>query len=500
MENQKESSNDNSRFLVESVKTDNPKIINSFPRENNEESNELINTKELNNQGPPQTYYDEIMNSRCSSSKVIISTIIILSIICIEYQILQVALIFNFNLLINKVELISFNSLIFIAYAASWVTKNYLIQYYQRYSILIFSVISVILIFFIVITRSSYILFLCYPFVSLCLGLIYFNAEQMYEDYFQSNNIRLSDNLFFATTKYGSLFILLFIWISSKNYFSLWFISYIVLGCLIIIIWILTYLIKSSPICLYKEMKKKTDNQDLEKEVLPLIEEIKGVSAEKINKEVLLDELYENSENQNINQIWNVFYEYQEKDTQKLSVSVILLFIINFCNCYNNTGLILGLPMWIHENPPVGQERMDYYFKMLAIVFSISSFGGFVASLFIWLLGNSKKSLLGLLNFFCSFSFLLVMTIVPKLIPYFGACSLLFEISNMFYIKNYVYKAYDKNTCYKNLKLLQFTFYIGSALSAILFIIFFKISPTFGFSSLIVMSAIGAFCNLFLSD
>jgi hypothetical protein len=478
-------------YLEESLKKDtlNERSF-SFEGKSEEEKQFILKSKPDAEQNPSKPYYVEIMSSHLSLYHILNSIIMVLAILTIDFQIFQIAYMFKLNLLIGKLEIIIFIFLTFLSICGAYLFKGYLFPNLNKTVILISAIIDILLVIFITATRSAYILFLCYPFTSFLLGLIYFNAQEMFDDYFGFNKITWKRNLFYSLTRFGIFLVLLLVWLCSKDYFTLWYLVLIVQGIFVVSIAVLTYFSETSPYRLFKE--KKSENQ-----VIALLEKIKGNSAEVLIKKNIIQELHDL---ELLDKLEVTYPQGHEDEKWSDDINLLKFNATTFCMAYINIGMIFGLPTWLNENFPQGQNKMDYYFQMNAIILSIAVTGGLIGTLCVWLLQNFKRTILIMIHFIIISVFLLVMILVKSIFPYMGAIAFMLIFSLKIILDNSIPNIFTDFMKPWVTKTQQYAFFMHSAICVLLFEALYIAGSTYAFSSTLVFALCGSVLSILIKE
>jgi hypothetical protein len=337
-----------------------------------EYSYETINEKDRLCKQGSQTY-SNLMNSRCSSFHIFSLVIWILSLISLQFLLMQIFIMVRPFIATNRLETITFSFLIFAALAVAWFLRTYFLEnVLLKRTLLLFSLLNIILMTYIIITDSYYILYMIYPAVALFFGITFFTAKGLFEEFFIYNEYEgktlLTDNardLLFAIFSFSGLLVILNAFVVMPNLQSdaRWNAGLIFFTLLQIAIFTLSFFVADSPLSLYRNFAK---------------EDVMRKLAGKINNRGIEEEEW----NSILADIKVIYYQREHHKLAELCGSanrknVTFYYIVVFCVAFIFTNMIEAIPTTVYEyakvnlQPDVPKGYMGY----LSIFLFIGMFG-----------------------------------------------------------------------------------------------------------------------------
>jgi MFS family permease len=477
-----------------------------------EETTKLVNVKvncddtmnnkseeiESSNQEKNENSYIKIMNKRNSKYHILASALFLISILSMEFLVLQLVLLFRPILPVSRIEIITFTSLSFLGICLGWFVKNlFYDNYYVRRNILTVSTLTLGILLYLIFTRSFYILFISYPFISLFVGFILFSSRQLFEEYYLtdyrnnfSNNstydLRLGKNILLSIS-----FLLVFIpfivlvIVESNMDNVAWNIGLIPFAVVMAAILVLSYFVKESPATIYINDEKFLYYID------DLLEDINEKKLEIEEK----DEIYQNIKNI-INK--NKSSTYMGLFRNPIRAQTILYLLTIFCFSYIHFNLLTFIPWYLLSILPItNEQRSGFFLIRIFIMLIISCWGGFIGTLTLKFVRIQRKYLV-----IIGFSAILILSIFLNIfltISYIlaGFILLFTNIINLI-LMNYAYEKYEEGLNEKALQGFKFVHYTSAFFGIILFGALYSISPVAGFITICVISLAGSILAIFI--
>lgn len=430
--------------------------------------------------------YSTIMYSRISKYHILPGVIYILALITLEFLILQVVIFMKPLFTLEKIEIITFVSLIFLGVASGTIIKNLLFDNkHLKNNILISSIATLSLIVFVIITKSDFLLFLCYTPISIGVGVILFTSKQVFEDYFfhdytEENtvtfNSRTYKNILISSTSFASLLVILNIYVMNPELSRTpkWNLGLLVFATLLLSIMILSIFLKDSPISLYRHGGSHN------KTIFKILEDVRRSPLNEEERKVVLNEIFTIIEKEDSYNFTDLYYGNLKKQSVYYSISTI-------CNSFVITSILISIPTRILNSEINSSE---FYLK-ISIVFLLGALGKLIGSAIIRIFTFKRKFILiAHFSLIFVFSFLLIFWFSFSYI--FAGLILLLSYSLFMVLLNFAYEVYPEALKDKAYRAYEITFYISGALAVILFELFYyTISPTAGFIILALVSLTG---------
>jgi hypothetical protein len=448
-----------------------------------------------------RSFYIEIMNSRNSQYHIIPAIIYILALIALEFLILQIIIMIKPFLLLERVEMITFVSLIFFGISAGWILKNVLLyDFSSKKNIFFADLISLILLFFIIFTKSLYILFLCYPIISILFGFVLFTARNLFEDYYIKPfkdpldgqidfSLRTNRNLLLSIPNFSSFIAVSYIYIISPDLDQInWNFGFIFYGVIILTICILIFFIKESPIILYR-------NKQIE-HMFHILEEINEKPIDEEERQLIESDIQAIIKIQD-STTYMSFFINSPNDSQDTSRLSFIYFAAIFACAYCCITILISIPQRIRITILPGPSYNINFYVRIFVFFIISCWGFLFGTVLLRFIKIPLKVLLIIL-------FSIVFILGFFLVFWFNysyltaAFMLFFSYSISIVLMNYGVITYKMKLQEKVEKFYDFSFYFFAAFSVIIFEVFNSINFQAGYITTLVFAAGGILCSALL--
>jgi hypothetical protein len=288
--------------------------------------------------------YSDVMNSRHSRFHIISLVLWILSLISLQFLLMQIFIQVRPFINTNRIETITFTFLIFAALACSWFIKTYMLEsVFIRRSLMLFSFINILLLTYIIIADSYYILYMLYPVVALFFGIMFFSSKSLLDDFYlhsgEGKNLLSSNSkdLLFSIFSVSGFLVIVNTFVVMPNLQSAarWNVGLVFFGLLIIAIFVLSFFVADSPLTLYKNFMK-------EDVIRKLTDRIRDAPLKDDEWESVLSDIksqYYQKEHRKYGELFNSSYLR----------SAIYYYILIFCCAFVFTNMIVSTPTTVFE-------------------------------------------------------------------------------------------------------------------------------------------------------
>jgi hypothetical protein len=453
---------------------------------------------EFSNNGKNQNLYLNIMNKRNSKYHIIASVLFIISLLAMEFAVLQLVLLFRPILPVSQVEMITFTCLSFLGICLGWFAKNIFYEnFYVRRNTMIASSISLALILYLIFTSSYYILYLSYPLICLCIAYVLFSSRQLYEEFYLTNYENSSGVNFIYDLRFGKNILLsiallmvfipfLVILLVESNFNNVvWNIGLIPFAIVILAGLVLTFFVSESPSAVYLNDEKLINYIDT------LLEEIDEKKHEIEEKQQIYEDINNFNNKKTGFSYWTIF-------RSDLRSQTILYLVITFCFSYCYFTTLVFVPRYLLSIVPIRiEQRSPFFLLRVFIMLIISCWGGGIATLLIKFVHFQRKFFI-IIAFTVIFILSIFLCIFIQISYIFGGFILLITNFLNIVIMNYAYEKYEEGMNEKAMNGFKLAYYFSAFLSIIIFEAFYSISPVGGFITTCVVSLAGSILAIFI--
>ena len=424
--------------------------------------------------------YNNIMSSNVSLIHINALFLYIFSLISLSFLLFQIILIskvIQANYIVSYFEISMLISMTFFGISLGIVINYYYLNNNVSYKmkVVICSSITIFLVFFNVIANSLYLLYLCYPLISLVASIGFYSAKNYFEEYF--NDQKYDDIKILLLSVFSLSFFLVFL-----NYFLLikhWNYYLITFGVLNIIILIFGLCMSETPSYLFK-------NKDYRSLILQL-ERIKYKTIEEGEREVIYEELKKIDEVDGSAKVSNLF-------SNNLRNFSILYFIIICLNSYMTiAGMIISIS-YCYEIFYKPNKTFDELFVYIIISVCGPLFGVVFSNH-----TAIKRKILIIIHFAIMLG--LAITILPlrRFTHVFGGIILFFSFSLYIILVKFGLEIYQ-GVFHKKIKIIfSFLFFATGVITAILVTALYAAHFNASVVSLLVFSLVGVVFSSFLN-
>jgi hypothetical protein len=406
--------------------------------------------------------YSDIMNSRNSLYHSMALTIWILSLISLQFLLMQYFIMIRPFVGNTRIETVTFCFLIFAALACAWLIRIFLLSnQYLKINIMLSSFINMALLTYIIIADSYYVLYMIYPVVSLLTGIIFFSSKQLFDEYYiqgeegwlylMNNNTK---DITFTIFSFTGLMVILNCYIIMPNLQSItrWNIGIIFFDILMLAVFVFSFFTFDSPLGLFRNFVK---------------EDIIRKQVDRIKKDHLKDDDWSSV----LSDIQIIYYKKDEYRLTELYESnyrrnVIYYYIVVFSCAFAYTNLVLSIPIRIYDYSMVGlaPDVPEGYYGYLTIFLSIGMFGYLIA------IGLAKWKILSkkwwiVISFACILGCSFVLAFWSRISIFFAGIALMQAYELWYFLENHSADLYTK-TPHEQLKSTYLpVFFISCAIS-----------------------------------
>jgi hypothetical protein len=316
--------------------------------------------------------YSDIMNSRNSRYHSMALVVWILSIVLLQFLLLQFFIMIRPFIGNTRIETITFIFLIFASLSCAWFIRAFMLgNQYLRINIMLSSFINVCLTTYIIVADSYYILYMLYPVVSLFMGILFFSAKQLFDEYYfhsEEGRYLISNtgkDMLFTIFGFSGLLVILNCFVVLPNLQSVtrWNIGMIFFTILMLSVFILSFFVSDSPLGLFRNF-------------------IKEDVIRKLTDRIKNDHLKDDEWNSVLSDIQIIYYR---KDQYKLTElfsstyrkNVMCYYVVVFCAAFVFTNLLISIPLRVfgYAQEKLQPDVPEGYYGYLSVFIFLGMFG-----------------------------------------------------------------------------------------------------------------------------
>lgn len=432
--------------------------------------------------------YLEILNTRNSKYHIIPAIIYVISLVALEFLILQVVVMMRPFMVLKRIEIITFVCLIFFGIAGGAVIKNLLLEDKGlKMKILITVFVIIFLHFFMIITHAEFILFLCYPPICVGTGFILFTIRQIYEDFYMEckkvddTPQRTYKNLFISLPALSSLLVILYFYFINPDLYGAmrWDLGLLLFGFFLVAIAVLSIFMKDSPLSTYRNT-----NDENYTDIYQVLEYIKQSPLNEQERKKIIEDIkhiVEKTDKSSYADLFTGDNKYQST----------YYYINTACCSYGVTSMLISLPYRMRQTIEVGPDYAYNFYLSISIVFIIAGLGRLFGTVILKLFSNFKRKyiIIGLFACNCILSFGLILWFKHSYI--IGGVFLFFSYAMFIILMNYAHEIYSDDLKDKAYRTFEAVFYLAGAFTVIIFESFAVWTYVAGYVTVFLVSLTG---------